>query len=93
MKLTKSQIDWEIHFLKRCIDTDSMFPEIEILEERMCFVIHDFVINFFRKNGFVVDVSGSNVKGDGHTVIYWNKSQSTKLKSLLCELEALKDFQ
>lgn len=91
MKLTNSQIDWIIHYLNRCLKTDDFFPNKDNLEEHMNFVIHDFVVDFFRHYGFQVEIVGKNPSG--HTAIYWNKSQSIKLKSLLSELQAKKDFQ
>lgn len=94
MKLTNSQIDWVICYLQYCLKTDEFFNEkdgSEQLEEHIGYVIHDFVIDFFRENGFHVETSGTTM--NGRTVIYWKKSQSIKLKSLLSELQAKKDFQ
>lgn len=91
MKLTNSQIDWVIYYINLCLKTDDFFPDKDDLEEHISYVIHDFVIDFFRENGFHVETSGTTM--NGRTVIYWKKSQSIKLKSLLSELQAKKDFQ
>ena len=91
MKLTNSQIDWVIYYINQCLKTDDFFPNKDDLEEHIDFIIHHFVIDFFRENGFQVEIIGKNPSG--HTTIYWNKTQSIKLKSLLSELQAKKDFQ
>lgn len=81
------EIKWLIYYLKDCIETIENFPDNSKLEQHYGYKVQDFVIDFFKNQGFKVEY-----EIDKFTVIYWDNSQNSLMKSLKAELEASIDF-
>ena len=81
------EIKWLIFYLKGCIETIDNFPDNSKLEQHYGYKVQDFVIKFFKNQGFKVEY-----EIDKFTVIYWDNSQNSLMKSLKAELEASIDF-
>lgn len=82
--------NWIIHYIKICIDTADLFPELDKWELHVGMPLQDSCYKFFCNNGFTVEIWGTIYNGG--TIIYYNKSQLLKLKTLKSELEASLDF-
>lgn len=83
-----NEIQWIIFYLKGCIETIEFFPDHSKLEQHYGYEIQKFVIEFFKDQGFKVEHSDT----DRYTIIYWDNSQNSLIKSLKAELEATLDF-
>lgn len=83
------EIKWIIFYLKGCIDTINFFPDKSKLEQHYGYKVQNYVIEFFKDQGFKVEHSDT----DRYTIIYWDNSQNSLMKSLKAELEASIDFQ
>lgn len=86
----KAIIEWHLYYIRNCIETADLYPELDKWELHICMPLQDFCYKFFCKNGFTVKMWGT--VNNGGSIIYYNKSQLLKLKTLKAELEASLDF-